>query len=428
MTADVPLHVTADARLQDWRAIEALRAGVPNRDAVRQLGSSQRHIEEAFRERLARVKDGTAEGAQLSGLLVSGAFGTGKSHLLEYLQHLALERNFVCSRVVISKETPLYDPTKVFQAAIQGAVLPDRSGGGLTTVARKLVFDSDRYKAFFDWIHDETSGLNKRFPATLYVYQYGKDYEEYADRILQFWSGGPLNTGELRRWLRELGQLPAYPLETVSARNLAIQRYKFASGLIAAAGYTGWVLLIDEVELAGRYSLNRRAKAYAEIARFLGILEGQDIPGLTTALTITDIFASLILDEKNDEERIPGRLRTGGSDDALLLASQAERGMRAIRQATKLEPLSEEGTKNIFDRVRSVYSRAYAPWQPPPAYEVPDKTARIRQHIKTWINTWDLKRLYPAYEPTIEASQLRPTLSESPDLEVPSEGSAPSDQ
>ena len=34
--------------VQQRRAIEALRAGVPNRDAVRALGSAQPHIEERF--------------------------------------------------------------------------------------------------------------------------------------------------------------------------------------------------------------------------------------------------------------------------------------------------------------------------------------------------------------------------------------------
>ena len=52
-------------------------------------------------------------------MLVAGGFGSGKSHLLEYFKHIALEENFVCSKIVISKETPLYNPTRVYQAAIE---------------------------------------------------------------------------------------------------------------------------------------------------------------------------------------------------------------------------------------------------------------------------------------------------------------------
>ena len=39
-----------DRQLACWRAIEALRAGVPNRDAVRELGCSQPVIENRFFE------------------------------------------------------------------------------------------------------------------------------------------------------------------------------------------------------------------------------------------------------------------------------------------------------------------------------------------------------------------------------------------
>ena len=59
---------------------------------------------------------------------MEGSFGSGKSHVLEYLQNVALESNFICSRVVISKETPLYHPVRMFHAAIESAVIPDKKG------------------------------------------------------------------------------------------------------------------------------------------------------------------------------------------------------------------------------------------------------------------------------------------------------------
>ena len=53
------------------------------------------------------------------GMLVAGDFGTGKSHLLGYLESQALAQNFVCSRVVVSKETPLFDMDKMYKAAVE---------------------------------------------------------------------------------------------------------------------------------------------------------------------------------------------------------------------------------------------------------------------------------------------------------------------
>ena len=47
-----------DNRITQRRAIEALRAGVPNRDAVLALGCTQPEIERKFRQQLQSVKQG----------------------------------------------------------------------------------------------------------------------------------------------------------------------------------------------------------------------------------------------------------------------------------------------------------------------------------------------------------------------------------
>ena len=68
--------------LEARTAIEALRAGVPNRAAVRLMGTAESGIEQAFDELLGAV---WAEGAAPRGLGIAGGFGTGKSHMLTYL-------------------------------------------------------------------------------------------------------------------------------------------------------------------------------------------------------------------------------------------------------------------------------------------------------------------------------------------------------
>lgn len=109
-------------------AVEALRNGVPNREAVRELGCSQPRAEARFVEMLDRAADAGNPPANAQGMLVSGDFGTGKSHLLTHLEYLALSRNFVCSKVTVSKETPFYDLGKVFAPAVESGRLPDGSG------------------------------------------------------------------------------------------------------------------------------------------------------------------------------------------------------------------------------------------------------------------------------------------------------------
>src|ERR1700732_32857 len=104
------------------RAVEALRSGVPSWDAVAVLGSGQPEAEDRFTALLDQLAERGARAQRPRGLLLGGGFGSGKSHLLTHLGHLAMSSGFVVSTVVISKETPLHDPVKTFRAAIDSAV------------------------------------------------------------------------------------------------------------------------------------------------------------------------------------------------------------------------------------------------------------------------------------------------------------------
>ena len=60
------------------------------------------------------------------GIWFGAGCGAGKSHLLGFMRELALERNFVVSLVPVSKETPMFDPARLFAAAIRAAEVPWR--------------------------------------------------------------------------------------------------------------------------------------------------------------------------------------------------------------------------------------------------------------------------------------------------------------
>ena len=282
------LTVSTDRR----RALEALRNGVPNRDAVRVLGCEQPEVEERFRSQLADVRGSLERGEPVGGLLVSGDFGTGKSHVLEHFEDLALSQNFVCSRVVISKETPLYDLGKVFKAAVGAADVPNRNGPVVSEIALGIKPDSSGYAELYRWVHSDESGLSMLFPATLLLYERLKSDPELAEKITDFWSGEPLPIADVRSGLRQIGELASYPVRAVRLAQLARERFAFLSRLIRGTGYAGWVILIDEVELIGRYSILQRGKSYAELARLLGQAEGDGFPGIAVVATITMISVS----------------------------------------------------------------------------------------------------------------------------------------
>jgi hypothetical protein len=364
-------------------------------------------------------------GAQAGGTIIAGGFGTGKSHLLEYFRNIALTENFVCSKVVVSKETPLHHPGKVFRAAVEAATVSGRRGEGLTNIAACLDFQKPAYAEFFKWAHSGDAGISSQFAATLYLYEYARGDEEIRDRVIRFWSGDPLNVSELRRHIKEIGEASTYRIDKAPVSELALQRYLFIPRLMIAAGYAGWVLFVDEAELIGRYSLRQRARSYAEMARLMGKLEGSNLAGMTCVFTIKDDFESEVIDYRHDEEKIPAKYQSTGKQADLLLASQAERGMQLIRrEKIPLQKLTAEAIRVTFTKARGVYAAAYG-WEPPADYAPPDITDSIRQRIKRWITEWDLMRLYPDYKPQIETSELKQDYDEMPELEQSDEG--PSD-
>lgn len=419
-----------DEQVKKQRAIEALRSGVPNRDAVAVLGCNQLEIEDKFRQQLESTRHAVAGDGKNKGLLIAGDFGSGKSHLLEYLMHLALEQNFVCSKVVISKETPLFDPAKFYRAAAEAAIVPGKRGSAITEIATALKFNSQPYADFYLWINQK-AGLNSRFAATLFLYGQMSNDPELSNRIIRFWSGEKIDVGEIKKYLRVCGESTTYKIDKISAKELALQAFKYAARLIVAAGYSGWVLLIDETELLAKYTPMQRAKSYAELARWMGKLEESNFAGLTSVFTITPAFQSIMLEgpgSKDDLEKVPNRLRAKGTESDLLLASQAERGMRVIqKELIRLKLPDSEVLNQTYEKIRTIHAQAYN-WSPPPVQSIEQLGSnKMRQYVRGWITEWDLKRLDSGYKPDIEVEPLEQDYKEDKDLEVEMEEVSDSD-
>jgi hypothetical protein len=405
------------------RAVEALRSGVPSWDAVAVLGSGQPAAEDRFSALLERVGEHAWPAAEPPGLLLGGGFGAGKSHLLTHLGHLAMTAGFVVSTVVISKETPLHDPVKVFRAAIQTALDPGRAHGVLADSAAALDPDTPRFVELSRWANSPASGLDERFPATLLCHERlrGGDVpgsDETVDALVRFWGGEPLRMADLRRALRSVAAAGLYSFMPVSARDLARQRFRFAAQLMRAAGHTGWVLLFDEVELIGRYSLLQRGRSYAELARWLSGQEGGPGLPLITVFAMTDDFEAAVLTGKDDRTQIPARLRAKQSPEWDETATLAEAGMRHIeRDMLLLEPPGNDELDRAYATLKQLHGDAFC-WSPPdvPGLERLGAT-RMRQYVRSWINEWDLVRLDPTFRPQTEVVTIATDYREDAALE-----------
>ena len=400
------------------QAVEALRNGVPNGAAVETLGCNRPEIESRFDDLLLQAIDTDVPPESTLGMLVSGDFGSGKSHLLSYLEHRALAEGFVCSRVAISKETPLYNLGQVFISAVQHARLPGRAGQLMEEIGDRINASTQDYERFSQWLNVEENGLHPYFPATMMIYERSGDFELHGE-VEAFWAGDNIRAARVREGLRLINQQGSFTFRAPRAADLPPQRLRFATELIKGAGYKGWVVLIDELELVGSYSLLQRARSYAELARWLGETTDEQYPGLIVVGTVTRGFEADVLGSlgKNDREVAPNRLRE--RNDASL-ATRADAAIRALeREPFLLQSPSAEELQNTLEKLRQLYQQAYGWDTPPPETVSYDASYRntMRYKIRACINEWDLLRLYPDSHPETEGQEFEYRFQEQPEME-----------
>ena len=400
------------------QAVEALRNGVPNRAAVEILGCNRPEVENRFDDLLLRAIDTETPPEGALGMLVSGDFGSGKSHLLSYLEHRASSEGFVCSRVAISKETPLYQLGKVFTSAIQHARLPGRTGQLMEEIGDRINARTADYDRFSRWLNIEDNGLHQYFPATMMIYERSGDIELRSE-IEAFWAGDAIRAARVREGLHIINQQNSFTFRAPRANDLPPQRLRFATELIKGCGYKGWVVLLDELELVGSYSLLQRARSYAELARWMGKTTDEQYPGLIVIGTVTRGFATEVLGElaRNDRQIAPNRLR---ERNEFVPAARAESGIRALeRETIELSPPTEMDLVGTLENLRLLYQFAYG-WDTPAGVLASDGATyqnTMRYKIRACINEWDLRRLYPESQPETQGQGFEFRFEEQPEME-----------
>lgn len=402
------------------RALEALRNGVPNRDAVRKLGCMQPVALDAFKERLDRLKDwGPGDDPPFAeGMLIAGGFGTGKSHTLAAFAEDALAQGFVVSKVVISKETPLHDLAKLYVAAVREARLPEGRGALLHELALRLNGGETEgwAGAFREWaMRDQPVGM---IAASVAVHaRWQAQDSELHDKLVDFWSGERLGVKDIRDALKSIGMAKAYDVRVVPVAELAPVRFEFAARLIRAAGFKGWVLLLDEVELIGRYSLLQRAKGYATLARLMGAVPGDLMKGLVCVAAVTDDFALHVLEERRDREKIPAKMKARVDAKSHDLAAMASAGMDLLQtKPITLNPPNDDTLQTSYARVRAIYKDAYGGVGANGFGAEREAHRAMRSYVRRWISNWDLERLYPTSRRQAEEVSVKIDYTEDAEL------------
>jgi hypothetical protein len=360
------------------------------------MGTEQTDIEHAFEVVLAAAAIDTGEDGNRpspTGIGLAGGFGTGKSHMLGYLAEVARQQDFVVSRVVISKETPLSHPGHVLAAALRDAALPDRPDEPVAACVSALREYPEALEALEIAVSTPGAGFAPIFPACLFLLRRASTPPEMLRRIARLWAGTKVSTPAIRKALTAAGAGRMFALKPVAAAELTNQLTRFVPLLFRAAGYAGWCILLDEIELIGRYTPLQRALAYAWLAAWLGLDGERQIPGVVIAYAITDDFVTAVINARLDGEKLPERLTLKGrSAEAALAVSGIRHIERTVLQHRLLSPTLAD-LASCHDKVQRLYSSAYN-W-PAPALPATERTSSrtMRQYIKGWITQWDLLRL-----------------------------------
>ena len=162
---------------------------------------------------------------------------------------------------------------------------------------------------------------------------------------------------------------------------------------MSSTGVSGWCVLLDEVELIGRYSPLQRGKSYAELARWLGRDAADALPGIVAVAAFTDDYVSEMFDSRRDDELIPQALERKGLTRQ---AVQARDCMAQMRRApgVRLVAPDDFDLSAAQGRIAELYFDAYR--RRPMSLAIGERLAgkSMRQYIKSWITEWDMERLF----------------------------------
>ena len=242
--------------------IEALRQGVPSRAVGRYFSDSRPGIMKRITESMENVLDG--EGSR--GMIVTGRYGEGKTHLLNTIFNQAHASKCVVSYVSLSKETPMDKLYLFYQKAISNTYLPDHEQPGFSEKLEALSPNSPAASDLLVYAAKELETDKLYYVLKSYL---NTQDEEEKFALLADMEGDFIANAQLKRIYRRIFNTPAQYNTNFSKTKHAMDYFSFMSRLFCRLGYKGWIILVDEAELMGRLGKKARLKAYQNIGSFL---------------------------------------------------------------------------------------------------------------------------------------------------------------
>ncbi len=326
--------------------IEALRSGVPSRAVGQYFSEARPKIMKEISDRLDMV----CEEGKSSGMVISGKYGEGKTHLLNTVFNLAHSNHMVVSYLSLSKETPMDKLYLVYQKLIRNTYLPKRQQPGFMHELEKISANSPVANEMLIYAlkHLETDKLYYLFRSYLNTEDADEKFLLQADLEGDFMANVPLK----KIYRRIFDQPVKYNTNFTKTKHCG-DYISFMSHLFTQLGYHGWVILMDETELMGRLGKKARLNAYRNMAQFL--LPERCPEAAFSIFALSASYVEDVVEGKHEYENL-----------AEVYPDQQEPAKTVLDllvRAPQLLPLTKEEINEVLCKIQDFHGKAYG-WTP----------------------------------------------------------------
>ncbi|MBT9138790.1 MAG: hypothetical protein DDT31_01366 [Syntrophomonadaceae bacterium] len=332
------------------RVIEALRSGVSSRAVGHYFSSARPELMEQISCKLDRIRDN----GESSGMVVSGKYGEGKTHLLNTVFNLAHDNNMVVSLVSLSKETPFDKLYLAYQKLISNTYLPHRLQPGFQHILQDITPNNPLALDLLSFTskHLETDKLFFVLRSFLNADDPDEKYLLMADL-----EGDFINNALLRQIYKRIFSQPVHYAVPFSKTRHSMDYFAMLSHLFKLLGFTGWVILFDETELLGRLGKKARLAAYKNMAAFLFPGQYSHLESTFTMFAIGSSYREDVIESKHDFENINSMYVDRTQREPM------EKVLNHIITALQLQPLNQTEILSILELVQVFHGKAYD-WHP----------------------------------------------------------------
>lgn len=398
--------------------IKALRNGTVPLEGTELIAVGIDKELEEINNQLTKVSEGRSDFK-----FIIGDYGSGKTFFASSVRKMAYDSNFVVSSVVVSTETPLNKFEEVYKKIVENMRTPENKRvPALSIILEEWLLKMEDLICSInelDPIDDEEiflQEMEKRIEVELA--ELGKLSSNFANALRTYYKakivGDNILAQAVLAWLRgekiSLSLKKSMNVALNLERSNSILFIKAINMLVKSAGYSGLVIILDELETVKNYvKKSSRDEAYENLRYFI---DGVDGNGFESCFFLYSGTTELMETERGFKSLEPLYQR---------IKVEKEDKFRNLRQAViYLREFDNTKLLEVTYKVIELHSKAYN-WNPSNKLTdnfiekfIRDKTTAFNQeqeisprgYLRVLIDILDKSEMYGEYFPERELEEL----------------------